>query len=139
MFRTGVFTVFLLGSSVSFWFAERCLRLGQYTRFRQSLMLTIGLGVVFLCGQAVEYAGLMRDDVWVDTNLFAATFFTVTGFHGFHVFAGVVVLGILAWLAKQGFFREDHQDVVSAVGIYWHFVDVVWIAVFAVVYLGFLQ
>ena len=93
------------------------------------------LGLVFLGGQAHEYAGLLERGVQVDSSLFAATFFTLTGFHGLHVTAGIVALAILLGL---GFTRDASgktQRALRAVGIYWHFVDVVWILVFAVVYL----
>lgn len=137
--RTGVFTFFLLSSSITFWLAERSLRKGRQSSFRGWLVCTIVLGAIFIAGQAWEYTGLMMNDVWIDTNLFASTFFTVTGFHGFHVLAGLVALSILVWFAGKGFFSEANADVVSGVGIYWHFVDLVWIAVFSIIYLGVLQ
>jgi cytochrome c oxidase subunit 1/cytochrome c oxidase subunit I+III len=137
--RTGYFTIVLLSSSVTFWFAECCLRRGSPSRFLKWLGLTILLGVLFLCGQAWEYTGLISDGVTVSSNLFGSTFFTVTGFHGLHVAGGIVALTILWVMGRKGCLTSKRTNVVAAVGIYWHFVDVVWIAVFAVIYLGYLQ
>ena len=139
VFRTGIFSVFLLASSVTFWLAERSIRRGDSSGLRKWLMATIALGVIFLGGQAWEYAGLMQQEIFIDTNLFASTFFTVTGFHGFHVFAGLITLSIVLWFASHDFFNAKNDKVISAVGIYWHFVDIVWIFVFSIIYLGVLQ
>ena len=98
--RTGLFTLFLLASSVTFWIAERSLRSGAVGRSIRWLAITILLGVIFLCGQAWEYTDLISDGVTISRNLFAATFFTVTGFHGLHVTAGVVALAIMLLMAR---------------------------------------
>lgn len=137
--RTGIFSVFLLSSSVSFWLAERHLSRGDTTGFRKYLAMTILLGVVFLVGQAIEYNELIQDGVTINRNLFASTFFTVTGFHGLHVTGGLVALSIMLLMARKGYLTPKRSKVFGAVGVYWHFVDVVWIAVFTIIYLGFLQ
>ncbi|MEM7144711.1 MAG: cytochrome c oxidase subunit I [Verrucomicrobiota bacterium] len=137
--RTGVFTFILLASSVTFWFAERALRGGNQGGFLRWLLITIVLGLVFLGGQAIEYAGLIQSGITIHSNLFASTFFTVTGFHGFHVFGGIVALTILFILGRKGDLTQKRSKVFSAAGIYWHFVDVVWIFVFAIIYLRVLQ
>jgi len=137
--RTGVFTILLLSSSVTFWLAERCLRARKMAVFFVSLVLTIGLGIAFLCGQAWEYTGLITSDVTIDRNLFASTFFTVTGFHGLHVFGGLIALVVMFALARRKYFSPERAHLFGAVGYYWHFVDVVWIAVFSIIYLGYLQ
>ncbi len=136
--RTGAFTVFLLASSATFWLAEQGLRAGNRLRFLGSLGLTILLGIIFLAGQAIEYKGLLANNVTIDRNLFASTFFTVTGFHALHVFAGLVTLGILWIYGYKKIVTTTWHAQVQAVGIYWHFVDVVWIAVFSIIYLGVL-
>jgi heme/copper-type cytochrome/quinol oxidase subunit 3 len=84
----------------------------------------------------LEYAGLLSNDIAVDSDLFAATFFTVTGFHGLHVTAGLVALGIMFALGSKKHLTEAQAAPYGAIGIYWHFVDVVWIFVFAIIYLG---
>lgn len=137
--RTGAFTVCLLASSITFWFAELALAAGKQIHFRRWLTLTILLGSVFIAGQAWEYIGLLQSDITIDVNLFAATFFTVTGFHGMHVIAGLITLSIVLALATKNAFPQDRTNVMRAVGVYWHFVDVVWIIVFSIVYLGYLQ
>lgn len=137
--RTGVFSLFLLGSSLTFWLAERHLRVGKQSAFTWWLGATIALGIVFLAGQAWEYTGLLTGDVDIDTDLFAATFFTVTGFHGLHVTAGLIALAILFNLGRKDYLTQAQSQPFAAVGVYWHFVDVVWIFVFAIIYLGVFQ
>ena len=103
------------------------------------LALTITLGAVFIGGQAIEYYGLISSDVTISDNLFTATFFTVTGFHGLHVIVGLIALTIAYVLAVKHDRNVLHGSTLKAIGIYWHFVDVVWIAVFCIIYLGFMQ
>ena len=99
------------------------------------LGLTIVLGAVFLVGQLNEYWKLFQSGVDVGTNIFATTFFTLTGFHGLHVFIGLIALLIFLWLAWQGDFAAgQHGDAFQAAGYYWHFVDVVWVFVLFTVY-----
>jgi cytochrome c oxidase subunit 1/cytochrome c oxidase subunit I+III len=132
---TGVFTACLIASSVTFHFAERSLHNGAAGMFRALLALTIVLGAIFLIGQASEYRRLFTEGLAVDSSLFTSTFFTLTGFHGLHVTIGLIALSILAWLAFSGLFSGRTSRAVRAVGVYWHFVDAVWIVVFSVVYL----
>jgi heme/copper-type cytochrome/quinol oxidase subunit 3 len=115
------------------------LRAGRLTVFRTLMAISILLGVTFIGGQAWEYYGLISNDITIDENLFAATFFTVTGFHGLHVIAGIVALSVLLTLACKGYLTTQRSNVVRAVGVYWHFVDVVWVVVFCIIYLRFLQ
>ncbi len=91
---------------------------------------TIALGALFLAGQAYEYAQLSAEGIAASTDVFATLFFTITGFHGLHVAAGVVMLVTV-------FLRRDRysEGPAEAVAYYWHFVDVVWLAVFATLYL----
>ena len=133
--RTGFFTFILLSSSLTFWIAERCLRRDKIGGFKLWLGLTILLGCVFIGGQVWEYSGLFANGVTVNRNLFASTFFTVTGFHGLHVTGGIIVLGIMYMLGRLGYLTSKRTHVFAAVGVYWHFVDVVWIAVFSIIYL----
>ncbi len=137
--RTATFSLFLLSSSLTCWLAEQSLRRGKRVWFLSMLALTILLGLIFLAGQAIEYAGLLQQEITVSTNLFASTFFTVTGFHGLHVIAGIIALSILWVMAKAGYITAARSKVFGAVAIYWHFVDFVWIGVFAIIYLRFLQ
>ena len=123
--RTGIFSLFLISSSVTFWIAERFLRAGKQSAFVLTLGLTILLGITFLAGQAWEYTGLLTNNITINTNLFSATFFTVTGFHGIHVTAGVIALFVMLMMGIKGNLTADKSHVFGAVGVYWHFVDVV--------------
>jgi heme/copper-type cytochrome/quinol oxidase subunit 3 len=137
--RTAFFSVALLGSSFTLWKAEAFLKSGKFAQFRLWLALTITLGAIFIGGQAIEYYGLISSDVTISDNLFTATFFTVTGFHGLHVIVGLIALTIAYVLAVKHDRNVLHGSTLKAIGIYWHFVDVVWIAVFCIIYLGFMQ
>lgn len=132
---TSVYTVLLLGSSLTFWFSERYLHRGNHHRFRLWLGLTILLGLVFIIGQGREYAHLLREGVTMNRNLFATTFFTLTGFHGLHVCVGLIGLAVLLGLGLKGQFQTGRIEAVRSLGLYWHFVDAVWIFVFTTVYL----
>jgi cytochrome c oxidase subunit I+III len=132
---TGIFTACLLSSSFTVHMCERALSRGERGAFRGWLAATVLLGGVFIVGQANEYHHLLTHGLSVNASLFASTFFTLTGFHGLHVTLGLVALGILLALALMGDFKTKHSSALKAVSMYWHFVDVVWIAVFSIVYL----
>ncbi len=134
--RTGTFTAFLLASSGTLWLSERSLDREEHPAAARWLAATIALGTVFLVGQGSEYLGLYRQGVTVASSLFATTFFTLTGFHGLHVTVGLIALAVVLGLALAGDFRRRRSTLLRAVGLYWHFVDVVWIVVFSIVYLG---
>jgi cytochrome c oxidase subunit 3/cytochrome o ubiquinol oxidase subunit 3 len=93
------------------------------------------LGLVFLSGQAYEFNRLFHEGLSLSSNLFGATFFTLTGFHGAHVFVGVIwITFVLARAFRGGITQANHLSV-ELVGLYWHFVDIVWIIIFTLVYL----
>lgn len=133
--KTGIFTIFLFASSLTIWLAERSLRAGRQARLHFWLFVTIVFGAVFLVGQGMEYLRLYRVDVTVSRNLFGTTFFTLTGFHGLHVFLGLIALTVLLGLSLAGQFRAPRSAAVETVAMYWHFVDGVWVVLFAVIYL----
>jgi cytochrome c oxidase subunit I len=133
--QTALFSVALFASSATIVLAERRLHHGDPGWFRAWLLATIALGAIFIGGQAFEYASLYHEGVTLSTNLFSSAFFTLTGFHGLHVVIGLIALGIVAWLAFGGEFRNGrHEGAVRAVAWYWHFVDGVWVVVFTTVY-----
>ncbi len=132
---TGAFTVALLASSGTYHLAERALSRGNRAGFRMWLFVTLALGTIFMLGQAREYAKLFSEGISINTSLFTSTFITLTGFHGLHVSLGLVAIGVVLALASAGDIRGKHSSAVKAIGLYWHFVDVVWIAVFSIVYL----
>ncbi len=132
---TGIYTACLLASSFTAWWAGRQAKAGDIRRFKRWLALTIVLGAAFLVGQAREYVKLLNDNVSINRNLFGTSFFTLTGFHGMHVFLGLVMMLIVMSIALWS--RIDYRETVAfeAISLYWHFVDAVWIVIFSVVYL----
>ncbi len=125
----------LICSSLMMVLALSGFQRGDVRAGRRWLIMTIVLGLVFLGGQAVEFTTLYREGVTLSHNLFGATFFTLTGFHGAHVTIGVIwLLFVLVRAFAGGVTRENHMAVELA-GLYWHFVDLVWIIIFTVVYL----
>ncbi|HEY4416157.1 MAG TPA: cytochrome c oxidase subunit I [Verrucomicrobiae bacterium] len=136
--RTGIYTLCLLASSLTFWLAEKKLRSRNDSAFQWLLTLTIVLGSVFIFGQGREYLHLYHAGTLVNSNLFATTFFTLTGFHGLHVCVGLIGLLIILGLARAGDFKNGRSAAVKSIGLYWHFVDAVWLVVFSVVYLRLL-
>jgi cytochrome c oxidase subunit 1/cytochrome c oxidase subunit I+III len=135
LLRTGAFSLCLFASSFTIWRAEASLRLGRQRSVAGWLATTIALGGVFVLGQGLEYWGLFQGGARVGSNMFSATFFTLTGFHGLHVCAGLVALLVMLGLALAGDFKRGGSPALKAVGIYWHFVDAVWVLVLSVVYL----
>lgn len=133
--KTGIYTVCLLASSLTIWWAGHSLKRGNQRMMRLSLFATVILGAVFLYGQGREYQRLVGENVTISRNLFGSTFFTLTGFHGLHVFMGLVAIAILFGLALAGAFKKPHSVAIEAISLYWHFVDVIWIIIFATVYL----
>jgi heme/copper-type cytochrome/quinol oxidase subunit 3 len=133
--HAGIYTLCLLASSGTIWLAEKKLRANKHSAFRWLLGLTIALGAIFVFGQGSEYLRIFHAGVMVNSNLFASTFFTLTGFHGLHVCVGLVALLIVLGLALAGDFNQGRIEAVKSVGLYWHFVDAVWLVVFSVVYL----
>jgi heme/copper-type cytochrome/quinol oxidase subunit 3 len=132
---TGLFSLLLFSSSFTYWRAERNGELGRGSRMRIWLLLTIVLGLVFLLGQVREYAHLLHANVTIGGSLFGTGFFTLTGFHSFHVLVGLVLIFIVT-AAGIGQTRRLHISTVRTIGIYWHFVDIVWLFVFLVVYVS---
>jgi heme/copper-type cytochrome/quinol oxidase subunit 3 len=126
--RTAIFSIALFASSGTMAFAAR-------RRSDLWLAATMVLGAIFLIGQGGEYARLLGEGIGPGSALFGTTFFTLTGLHGLHVLAGLVALAALlaATLSRA---RAVHPVAWEAVGLYWHFVDAVWVVVFSVVYLG---
>jgi cytochrome c oxidase subunit 1/cytochrome c oxidase subunit I+III len=134
--RTLTFSVCLFASSFTFWRSEVALHKQRRGSTLGWLALTIALGAVFLCGQANEYWKLFQTGVDLSTNMFATSFFTLTGFHGLHVLIGLSTLLIFLWMAWEGdSVSAKFGSAFKCVGYYWHFVDVVWVFVLFTVYL----
>jgi cytochrome c oxidase subunit 3/cytochrome o ubiquinol oxidase subunit 3 len=129
-------TFCLLASSGTVHLAEKALKKGEQAGFRLWWFATIALGVIFLAGTAYEWHGLIyKEGLTISRNLFGTTYYTLVGFHAFHVTAGVVVMIVFLGLALKGQITPHNEISVGVVSWYWHFVDVVWIVVFTLVYL----
>src|ERR671938_745734 len=130
---TSVSAFVLLLSSLTMVLALAAIQRGDERRMRIWLTTTGLLGCVFLGGQFYEFNTFVRDGLTLSRNLFGSTFFTLTGFHGTHVFIGVFWLMSLVAHAMRGLFHPEHALMVEIAGLYWHFVDIVWILIFTIV------
>jgi cytochrome c oxidase subunit III len=132
-----VSTLCLLSSSVVIHAAERALQREEPGIFCFFLAATIALGIAFLALTGVEWHGLITEhQLTIGRNLFGTTYYTLVGFHAFHVTVGVIVMLIVLGLTLGRRITPAHRTGVTLVGWYWHFVDAVWIVVFLVVYVA---
>jgi cytochrome c oxidase subunit 3 len=128
-------TALLLTSGVTVTFAHWALLRNDRPKLLVWLGLTILLGVTFLGVQAYEYAHAYSDlNLKLSTGVYGSTFFMLTGFHGFHVTIGAIMLAVIWFRCLRGHFRPDHHFAFEGVAWYWHFVDVVWLGLFIFVY-----
>ena len=132
---TSVSTFVLLMSSLAMVLALAAVMRGDTRYSRVWLATTAGLGAVFLGLQAFEFTQFVDEGLKISTNLFGSTFFVLTGCHGLHVLVGVIWLATLLILSARGKLGPEKAMNVEIAGLYWHFVDVVWIVIFTVVYL----
>ncbi|MES2209566.1 MAG: cytochrome c oxidase subunit 3 [Chloroflexota bacterium] len=129
-----VATVILVLSSVTLQMAIWAIRKDDRRGFLRNMAVTFILGIVFLLLQAYDYSLLFEDGLTIGSGPFGTTYFTLTGFHGAHVFGGVIMLGVVLYRGMTGQFSSRHHDAVEAASLYWHFVDVVWILLFTILY-----
>ena len=127
----GALTVILVVSSFTMQFGVWAIRRGDTGKLKMWTGITLVLGILFLMGQLYDYSQL---GFGIADGVFGTTFYTLTGFHGAHVFGGAVGLTIILARSLRGQFSAKNHVAVEAVSIYWHFVDVVWIAVFSTIY-----
>ena len=132
---TSVSSFILLMSSLTMVLAVNAAKRDDDKNTRLWLIATGLLGSLFVGGQVYEFTAFYQEGLGFTTSLFASSFFTLTGFHGVHVAIGVVMLMATAAIAKRGRISGDKAEVVEMVGLYWHFVDVVWVVIFTLVYL----
>jgi cytochrome c oxidase subunit 3 len=136
-------TVFLISSSFTFHFAEAAVLKGKSGSFW--LFVSISLGLVFLGIQGFEWHHLKEEGLWFPVastaehtyslyGPYGSTFFTMTGFHGFHVFIGVLLLTTSLLKSLTGCFSAENHTFLAIAGYYWHFVDVVWVFLFGILY-----
>jgi heme/copper-type cytochrome/quinol oxidase subunit 3 len=99
------------------------------------LTITALLGATFVGGQVYEFTAMYNEGLGFTTSLFGSSFYTLTGFHGVHVTVGIIMLMSLVGIIKRSTIPGDKAEVVELIGLYWHFVDVIWIIIFTLVYL----
>ncbi|MBI2313166.1 MAG: cytochrome c oxidase subunit 3 [Betaproteobacteria bacterium] len=128
-------TLLLLSSGATVTWAHWGLKLNNRGQLKLGLFLTILLGVLFLGLQAYEYGHAYSElNLKLTTGAYGATFFMLTGFHGFHVTLGAIMLTVIFFRSLAGHFKPESHFAFEAVSWYWHFVDVVWLLLFVLVY-----
>ena len=129
-------TICLLSSSITIALAVRGLQRSHSASFRFWWFVTIALGGYFLGATAIEWYRLIyHDNLTIWTNLFGTTYYSLVGFHAGHVTAGLTLLTLVLVLGMRGHVTRAHAEHVEVLSWYWHFVDVVWVVVFTVVYI----
>jgi len=132
---TSVSSFVLLMSSLSMALAVAAIQRGDERRLRVWLSTTALLGSIFIGGQIYEFTSFIRRGMTIRTNVTSGAFFVLTGFHGVHVTLGIIMLLSLVNLSIRGRIPQAKAEVIEIAGLYWHFVDIVWIIIFTVVYL----
>jgi heme/copper-type cytochrome/quinol oxidase subunit 3 len=133
---TAANTFLLICSSMTMVEALRAAELGENRRMRIYLLATMLIGITFVSIQVMEYTLLIGEGFVPTESNYAAAFFVQTGFHGGHVSGGIIALAIVNWKAWKGRYDDKRNtESIEMMGLYWHFVDVVWIFLFTIVYL----
>lgn len=132
---TSISAFVLLMSSLTMVLALASIQRGNHRGLRIWLGATAALGMVFMGGQFFEFTAFYREGLGLTTNMFSMSFFVLTGFHGAHVTIGIIWLLSLVIVSLRGGVRQDQSMNVEIAGLYWHFVDIVWIVIFTLVYL----
>ncbi len=132
---TSVSSFVLLMSSLTMVLALAAIQRGDQEKLRAWLMATALLGMTFIAGQVYEFTRFVQEGLSIKSNAAASAFFTLTGFHGAHVTVGILMLLSLFGMSLDGRLPPERAEVVELIGLYWHFVDIVWIVIFTVVYL----
>jgi cytochrome c oxidase subunit III len=130
-----ILTTILVASSVTMQFGVLAIRKNNQRRLVLWLAVSLLLGAIFLCMQALEYANLIEEGLTLSSGVFGSTFYTLTGFHGAHVAGGAAFILIVLLRARSGQFTARYHDTVEMASYYWHFVDVVWLGLFSTIYL----
>jgi len=132
---TSVSSFVLLMSSLTMVLAVSSAARGNLRNTKLWLVVTALLGATFIGGQVYEFTTFYREGLGYTTSLFSSSFYTLTGFHGVHVSLGIVMLLALVGMLHRSRVPGDKAETVEIVGLYWHFVDIVWIVIFTLVYL----
>jgi len=132
---TSASSFILLMSSLTVVLSLNSVKRGDYRSSRIWLGATIVLGSTFLAGQIYEFTAFYKEGLGYTTNVFSSAFYTLTGFHGAHVTGGIIMLASLLLLSFRGKLKRDRAETLEVVALYWHFVDIVWVLIFTIVYL----
>ena len=132
---TSVSSFVLLMSSLTMVLAVSSAQHRDMRRAQNWLTVTALLGATFVGGQVFEFTEFYRKGLGFTTSLFGSSFYTLTGFHGVHVSVGIVMLMAVVGMLRAGRIPGDEAEVIELIGLYWHFVDIVWILIFTLVYL----
>lgn len=132
---TSVSAFVLLMSSLTMVLALAAIQRGDQRGLRIWLAATALLGTVFIGGQYFEFTTFYHNGLGLTTNLFGTTFYVLTGFHGAHVTIGIIILLSFLVMSMRGRVTPEQHLNIELAGLYWHFVDVVWIVIFTVIYL----
>ena len=132
---TSVSSFILLMSSLTMVLAVNSAKRKDDRNTNLWLVITALLGALFVGGQVYEFTAFYNEGLGFTTSLFGSSFYTLTGFHGVHVVLGIVMLLVLVAINNRDRITGDKAEVVELVGLYWHFVDVVWVIIFTLVYL----
>jgi cytochrome c oxidase subunit 3/cytochrome o ubiquinol oxidase subunit 3 len=132
---TSVSSFVLVMSSLTMVLGHHAHEQGDMRRMRMWILATALLGMVFIGGQAYEFTTFVKEGLSLTTSPFSSAFFVLTGFHGAHVTVGIIILLGLYSLSLTGKVKKDQHVKTEMVGLYWHFVDVIWVIIFVVVYL----
>jgi cytochrome c oxidase subunit 3/cytochrome o ubiquinol oxidase subunit 3 len=132
---TSVTSFMLLMSSLTMVLALAAIQRGDHRRFRVWIIATALFGLTFIGGQIYEFTEFYREGLALKTSVFGSSFFVLTGIHGLHVTVGIIWLLTLWGLSTQNRLHVQHAERVEIAGLYWHFVDIIWIIIFTVVYL----
>jgi len=132
LLRPTIFTIVLVLSSFTMQTADRRIKKGDARGMKRWIWITFVLGLVFICGQFWDYFHANFD---IATNAYGSAFVTMTGFHAMHVIAGLLVMLVVLGRAATGAYDAQNHGAVEAATYYWHFVDIVWIALYTVLFL----
>jgi heme/copper-type cytochrome/quinol oxidase subunit 3 len=129
-----ILTAVLISSSITAHFGILGLKAGNQTLFKIGILCAIILGAFFIGGQIYEWFSLMDEGLNAKSGVYGSTFYVITGFHGAHVIAGLCMLIVVFARAIQSDFTPRRHVFADAAVLYWHFVDVVWVFVFSIIY-----
>ncbi len=132
---TSVSSFVLLMSSLTMVFAVSAAAKKDDRATSLWLTVTALLGATFVGGQVYEFAAFMSEGLWFTTSLFGSSFYALTGFHGVHVTVGIIMLMAMVGILQRSEVPGEMSEAIEMIGLYWHFVDVVWIIIFTLIYL----